>query len=734
MLGLFRRSALLGPLLVVAAWLLAGCVSAPLVSGLGTVAGLEQSALLPRGAESTEVAQALEALEPSSPRGSSLPLVVVWTATRPGPGGRDGSDLQARAAAALSSLDGRGYTTGVPGRISVSQDGTAVAGVVQIRSGPGIPLGRALRAVRGAAAAVPRTEVELAGPAAVRSDLDGVFEGVDGRLLLVALVAVLLILVWVYRSPLLPLLVITTALLALAVACACLYGLACSRILLIDGQVQGILFVLVIGATTDYGLLLTARYREELDRDPTVSEAVRVAWRRSVGPLAASAATVALGLLTLLLSDLPAHRALGPAGAIAMAAALLCALTFLPAVLVLLGPAAFWPRRGTSGPGRGPLLWHRIAYAVARRPRRIWAGALTVIIAGVALSPLLTTRGVPLDRALPATAPSVAGQAALERRFPAGLGNPAVVLTAAARLDEVRAAAAGTPGVAGTEVLSQPDGRPVTRAGRAWIAVTLTHVADGEAAQRTVGDLRAAVRTIPGAHARVGGQAAQAYDMQASSAHDRSVIMPTVLVTVLLVLVVLLRCLLLPVLLVVIVVLTFLAALGTCAALLRFTQGAPDTEPTIVLYAFVFLVALGVDYNIFLMHRVREEALLHGTHIGVRRGLTSTGGVISSAGIVLAATFAALTVMPLVYLVHIGVIVAVGVLLDSLLVRLFLVPALVTDLGPATWWPRMLPADAAVALHRLIGPRTCSGPLPRSHTPGARDLVEGDRNGGITSG
>ncbi|MFG2621900.1 MMPL family transporter [Streptomyces sp. NPDC048507] len=689
---------------MVAGWLLVAGSFAPLVPALNTVSRLEQSDLLPRGAESTRVA---ELMAEASPQAASLPLIVVWTATAPTPGRPGDGALPLRAAASLSPLEGRGSLAGPPGPFLSSRDGTSVAGVLRLRtSGSGAADGRDLAEVREAAAHVTGARVALAGPAVVRTDLDAVFGRVDGRLLLVALGAVVLILVLVYRSPLLPVLVTATALLALTVACACLYGLARAGALAIDGQVQGIVFVLVIGATTDYGLLLTARYREELTGGLGPDEALRRAVRRSVGPLSASAATVALGLLTLQLSDLPAHRALGPAGAIGMAAALLCALTFLPAALLLLGPAAFWPRRpGTGDPTRGAWLWERIASAVARRPRRIWACCLAALVVGAALSPLLTARGVPLDRALPTTAPSVAGQRALEREFPAGLGNPAVLLSDPGHADEVRAAAARTRGVAAVDPAEGAGGPQTTVSGRVPIMVTLTDAADSTAAQRTVADLRRAAGSVPGASVLVGGQAAQTYDAQAGASHDRAVIMPAVLVTVLLVLVLLLRCLLIPVLLVAAVALTFLAALGISAAYLHTAGGSAQTEATIVLYAFVFLVALGVDYNIFLMHRVREEAVLHGTLAGVRRGVTSTGSVISSAGAVLAATFAALTVMPLVYLVHIGVIVAVGVLLDTLLVRLFLVPALVTDLGAATWWPALLPADAADALHRLIGPR-----------------------------
>ncbi|MFF4321157.1 MMPL family transporter [Streptomyces sp. NPDC001568] len=685
-------------LIVICGWILLAFISAPFVFGPDSMAGTQRSSLLPRGAESTAVAAALEAAPASA---GSVPLVVVWTATR------DPQGLRARAARSLSSPDVRALTGGARIPVLVSRDGYAAAGVLPIRTGPGKPSpARAAAGVRAAAARAPWTTVALAGPAAVQADLDGVFDGVDSRLLVVALVAVLLILLVVYRSPLLPLLVIATSLLALAVSCAFLYGPARAAGLLIDGQVQGILFVLIIGATTDYGLLLTARYREELGRGQTGEASLRLAWRRSLTPLSAGAATVTAGLLALMLSDLPVHRSLGAAGAIAMGSSLLCALTFLPAALGLLGPAVFWPRRKRAEPVDGAWLWQRIAAAVVRRPRGIWAYVLGALVLGAALSPVLSMQGIPLDRALASTAPSVRGQAALERSFPGGLGNPAIVLTDPAHIDGVTSVVARTGGVARADIVAGPGGRPETVGGRAQIAVTLTHVADSQAAMTAIRDLRTSVDAISGAAVQVGGQAAEAYDMRAACAHDRLVIMPVALALIALILVLLLRCLLLPLLLVLSVVLSFLSALGVCAVVAHLVTGSADTEPTIVLYSFVFLVALGVDYNIFLMHRVREEAMLHGTRVGVRRGLVSTAGVISSAGIVLATTFAALTVMPLAYLVHIGAIVAIGVVLDTLVVRLFLVPALVTDLGPTVWWPAMLPSDVAAAVHRLIGPRS----------------------------
>nr|WP_159040319.1 MMPL family transporter [Streptomyces virginiae] len=554
-------------LIVICGWILLAFISAPLVSGPDSMAGTQRSSLLPRGAESTAVAAVLEAAPASA---GSVPLVVVWTATREPQG------LRARAARSLSSPEVRALTGGAPIPVLVSRDGSAAAGVLPIRTGPGKPSPtRAAAGVRAAAARAPWTTVALAGPAAVQADLDGVFDGVDSRLLVVALVAVLLILLVVYRSPLLPLLVIATSLLALAVSCALLYGPARAAGLIVDGQVQGILFVLIIGATTDYGLLLTARYREELGRGQTGEASLRLAWRRSLTPLSAGAATVTAGLLALMLSDLPVHRSLGAAGAIAMGSSLLCALTFLPAALGLLGPAAFWPRRKHAAPVDGAWLWQRIASAAVRRPRRIWAYVLGALVLGAALSPVLSMQGIPLDRALASTAPSVSGQAALERSFPGGLGNPALVLTDPAHVDAVTSVVARTGGVARADIVAGPGGRPETVGGRAQIAVTLTPVADSQAAMTTIRNLRTAVDAISGAAVQVGGQAAEAYDMRAACAHDRLVIMPVALALIALILVLLLRCLLLPLLLVLSVVLSFLSALGACAVVATSSRDPP---------------------------------------------------------------------------------------------------------------------------------------------------------------
>ncbi|MFI5765751.1 MMPL family transporter [Streptomyces sp. NPDC051563] len=686
------------PVVLLVAWLLIGGGLGPYAGKLGEVATNDQSAFLPRSAESTRAAEAKKAFRQEE----TLPVIVVWTAKTPG--AQVGPQQQEDATRVLAGLSGAGLPAGSSAPASsapaspavLSADGRALQGVVQLPPDLGEELPRTLEEIEAAAAKVPGTVAQLAGPAASQADLADAFAGIDGLLLAVALTAVLLILLLVYRSLLLPLVIIIGAVFALGLACAIVYVLADHGIVRVDGQVQGILSILVIGAATDYALLLTARFREELQAGPDDRfAAVRAALRRSAGPITASAGTVALGLLALLLSDLTNNRALGPVGAIGIVCAVLSTLTFLPAVLVLLGRAAYWPARigRTAEDGAGHGIWKSVAALVDRAPRKVWALSLAALLACAAFAPTLNARGVPLDEIFVHDAPSVAAQQTLSAHFPGGSGNPAVVIADAGRLDQVVRAAERTEGVAAVTPFTAPGppgGAPLVAGGRVRLDATLAAPSDSTAAQQTVVRLREAVHAVPDANAVVGGYSAQQYDTQRTAEQDRMLIIPVVLVIILVILVGLLRSVLMPVLLVATVALSFVATLGISAVVFQQILGFSGTDSSVPLYGFVFLVALGVDYNIFLMTRVREESLLHGTRQGVLRGLVATGGVITSAGVVLAATFAALGVIPLAFMLQIAFIVAFGVLLDTLLVRSLLVPALVRDIGPAAWWPGVL--------------------------------------------
>ncbi|MFF3405532.1 MMPL family transporter [Streptomyces sp. NPDC002742] len=709
-----RRALWLIPVVLLVAWLGIGGTLGPYAGRLGEVSTNDRAAFLPRSAESTKVVAQQRAFQQTG----TLPAIIVWTMDG------DGSTAAARQSAATGALASLAGAPGVVGQASPalpSRDGKALEGVVQLRSDLGKQLPDAVEGLRGAAERVPGTTVRIAGPAASQADLADAFAGIDGLLLGVALATVLVILLLVYRSVLLPFLIILGAVFALGLACAVVYVLADHDVVRVDGQVQGILSILVIGAATDYALLLTARYREELALGADRFTAVRAALRQSWGAIVASAGTVALGLLALLLSDLTNNRSLGPVGAIGVVCAVLSSLTFLPAVLVLLGRAAYWPARprpagdartgdveagrartgdarsGSAWSGRG--IWNRVADLVDHAPRKVWAIALAGLLACAAFAPTLTAKGVPLDELFVNDAPSVAAQETLGRHFPGGSGNPAVIIANADRVTQVTAAARATGGVASAAAVTG-SGRPgggTARVvdGRVRVDVTLRAAADSDTAKDTVARLREEVHAVPGADALVGGYTAQQYDTLRTAERDRTLIVPVVLGIILVILTGLLRSLLMPVLLVATVALNFLATLGVSSLVFRHGFGFSGTDASVPLYGFVFLVALGVDYNIFLMSRVREESLRHGVRQGVLRGLVATGGVITSAGVVLAATFAALGVIPLAFLVQIAFIVAFGVLLDTLVVRSLLVPALVRDIGRRAWWPGVLSRESA---------------------------------------
>ena len=565
----------------------------------------------------------------------------------------------------------------------------------------------------------------VTGPAGFVADLVTAFAGIDVVLLLVALGAVLLILVVVYRSPFLPFVVILTAVFALSAASLVVYQLAKNDVLALNGQTQGILSILVVGASVDYALLLVARYREELRHVASPFVAMRRALRMSIAPIAASAGTVIAGLLCLTLSDLASNKSLGPVGSLGIAAALLAVMTLLPAFLLIFGSrsrALFWPRVprpvevGAHAAAPGTLAtaeiltggWGRLAGFVGRHPRRVWVVTALALAGGAAFLPTLQASGTSQTDVFLTKVDAVSGQQELAEHFPAGAVQPAIVLTPEADAGAVVQAARDVAGVDSVSVYTGvPDGPPGATAtpprvvdGRVRIDVVTTASADSQPAVRTISDVRAAVHGVS-PDALVGGASAESLDTQNASARDLRVIVPVVLLVILLILGLLLRSALAALLLVAANVLSFAAALGISAVVFNHVLGFPSADPSVPLYAFTFLIALGVDYSIFLMTRVREESVAYGTREGVVRGLAVTGGVITSAGVVLAATFAALGIIPLLFLAQLALIVAFGVLIDTLVVRSLLVPALVHDIGRRIWWPsRLGRADAEAALPR----------------------------------
>ncbi|MEV0953855.1 MMPL family transporter [Promicromonospora sp. NPDC050249] len=696
------------PAVLILVWLVGAAIGGPYFGRVDEVSSNDRTAYLPATAEATEVQERLSGFTD----GDAVPAVVVFVAgDGQGPAGElTDDDLTAigerlTAAGDLDVVDGD-VSPPIP-----SEDGAAAQAFVPLSGSA--DLGEATGELRDTLSEDLPTGVDLyiTGPAGFTSDLASAFAGIDGLLLGVALAAVLVILVVVYRSLLLPLAVLATSMFALCLALLTVWHLARSGVLLLSGQTQGILFILVIGAATDYALLYVARFREELVRTPDRWTATWRALRGSFEPILASGGTVIAGLLCLLLSELRSNSTLGPVAAVGIAFAMLAALTLLPALLLALGRAAFWPRRPAydpaaerAGSARGGErgLWGRVSRAVRTRPRTIWITTAAVLALGCVGITQLQASGVPQSELVLGASEARTGQDRLAEHFPAGSGSPVYVV---APQDELQRAAdvllqedgiaqvaisADTPsGTAPVTAGGVQAAEPVVSDGEVLLQGTLEDAADSAAAEQTVRDLRTAYAdSVP--EALVGGESATDLDTNDASIRDRTLIVPIVLVVILLILMLLLRAVLAPVLLILTTVLSFGTAMGVAALVFNDVLGFPGADPAVPLFGFVFLVALGIDYNIFLMTRVREESMEHGTREGVLRGLRLTGGIITSAGLVLAATFTALAVIPVLFLAQLAFIVAFGVLLDTFAVRSFLVPALGYDIGRAIWWPSEL--------------------------------------------
>jgi putative drug exporter of the RND superfamily len=671
-------------------WIAVFAVAGPLAGKLNSAQQNDSSAWLPHNAESTQVVELAKQFAPSD----IFPALVVYER----PDGPITPADQAKAAADARRFAGVKDVTGkVIGPVP-AKDGRALQVIVPIRvaeEGNGweelAPRIEEMRAI--AQADTGGLGVYVTGPAGYFADFSKVFSGFDSTLLYITAGIVIVILLLTYRSPVLWLLPLTTVFVALTAAQAVIYLLAHNAGLTVNAQSAFILTVLVFGAGTDYALLLTARYREELRRHADRHEAMAVALGRAAPAIVASGATVILSLLTLLVAELASTRSLGPVMAIGIAVGLLAMLTLLPALLVIFGRWVFWPRRPTLGSAEPTEhgLWARIGQRMAPRPRLVWV-VTALVLGALALGVTqLEANGLQSKDSFRTKPEAVKGEAVLARHFPAGEGNPVQVIGTAEAAGQLQQAVSATPGVTAVT-------RPQVRDGYAYLEGTLTSSADSQAGFDTVDRLRSSVHAIPGAEAKVGGGSAVNLDIQRATRHDRNLVVPLVLLVVLVVLGLVLRAVVSPLLLVATVVLSFAAALGVSALVFDHLFGFAGADPAFPLWTFVFLVALGTDYNIFLMTRVHEESRRYGTRRGALVGLAATGGVITSAGIVLAGTFAALGTLPLVFITEIGFAVAFGVLLDTFVVRSVLVTALNLDVGRWIWWPSSLHRKRDVAL------------------------------------
>ena len=716
------------PIVLVVTWFGVSAVGGPYFGRIEEVSEVDLTAFLPESAEATQVAEKLDKFISDD----TLAAIVVFEAD----GNKALSSEQQTeikdATAKLTDIEG------VEGEVSppvVSEDQKAAFVVVNASTEVGLQ-----PVVGGVRDELKDDQIKgvtsyATGPAGFAADLNVAFAGIDGILLLTALAVVFVILIIVYRSALLPVVVLLTSIFALSASILIVFALAKAGVIELNGQVQGILFILVIGAATDYSLLYVSRYREALYNNKHRWDATVEAYKGAFEPILASGGTVIVGLLCLLLSDLASNKALGPVGSIGVAMAMVSALSFLPSALLLTGRKAFWPviphadlksrtehkRKVEKGP------WHTVGEFVKARPRPIWIVTALSLIMLAGFSTQIKADGVPQSDLILGYSEAREGQKVLGEHFPDGSGSPAQMIVKESEMESAITAADATRGVDSVSVVASgtPSGflpvgdyakeiqkefasqavtmngqsgpaaglmnpfanaKPIVKDEEVLLQVTLSDDPNSDEAKKTIERLRTNVEAVSPS-AMVGGATAAQLDTTSASIRDRAVIIPVVLVAITIILALLLRSIIAPILLLLTTVLSFGSTLGVAALLFNHVWNFPGADPSVILYGFVFLVALGIDYNIFLMTRVREESLKTGTAKGVIKGLVVTGGVITSAGIVLAATFAALGVIPILFLFQLAFIVAFGVLLDTFIVRSLLVPALIKDIGPVVWWP-----------------------------------------------
>lgn len=701
------------PSILIVTWLALAGVGGPYFGKIGEVSSNDLADFLPERAESTKVDQELRKFQESS----TVPLIAaLYSGDRLTAAERQvGAELADRLASTEYVADA------LPPPV-ISDDEKAQLLTIPLDSS--VEVDESIEGIRDVIdEASGELDYALTGPAMFSRDLIEAFAGIDGTLLIVALSVVFVILLGVYRSPILPIVTLTGSLSALAVAVLAVWYLADADIVRINGQVQGILFILVIGAATDYSLLYIARYREELLRHRSAWQATVRTWRASVEPIVAAGGTVVLGLLCLLASDLGSNQALGPVGSVGISLAILSSLTFLPAALLLLGRLAFWPKppKYVSSKARfedvsSHSVWSRVANLVGRHPRRVWMSVVAVLVLASFGLPQLKAEGVSQADLIFGYSEARDGQAVLEEHFPGGSGTPLYVLAPQDLLDEAVEALDAESAIDGLALLSTDSDRPQLPVGEAadeirrqlpphvdpfagvqervindriMLSATLSDPATSDEAKQTVERIRQDL-SRSSSSMLVGGQAAIQLDTNHAASRDIRVVIPLILVSITIVLMLLLRSVVAPLMLMAFNVLSFTATLGIAAVLFNHVWGFPGADPSVVIFGFVFLIALGIDYTIFLMTRVREETKKLGVRVGTLRGLVVTGGVITSAGVVLAATFGALYVIPILFLAQLAFIVAFGVLLDTLVVRSLLAPSMTLEIGRKVWWPSKL--------------------------------------------
>ena len=688
-----------GRWVVLVAWILAMGVIGPASGKLEKVQKNETASWLPSNVESVKALNAVNAAQKSE----TIPTLIVFGRSS-GLTAVDKRSIEGDIATlstppgmpkslATKTVNGRSLPAIAPLPV-YSKDGKAALVPLELKStGKGDDILNSVDQIRKVIHQGPQgLEAKVTGGGGFSADAIKVFGNIDGTLLYATLGLVFILLIIIYRSPIFWAIPLFSVIFAEAATRGIAYFMAKNGLTL-NGQSAGIMSVLVFGAGTDYALLVVSRYREELRKMDSKFDAMAIALRRAGPAIIASAGTVILALLCLTLAEVNGTAGLGPAGAIGVASAMIAMLTLLPALLTIFGRRAFWPfipHVGDGGTDETHGAWRKLGEKIVKRPRSVWIGTLVGLLVLCAGMTQFST-GLTQGNTFRGEVESVQGQELLAKSFPAGSTAAVnIVVTDPSKVAATRSEIAAQRSIIAAVA---PQSQDLHNGKTTVFNATLVQDPYSEAAFTSIGTLRSSLAANPSigkGAVLIGGSSAIESDLRDANERDNLLIMPLVLLVVFLILMLLLRAVVMPLLLVGTVIVSFFAALGTGAMVFEWIFHFPGSDPSLLLLSFIFLVALGVDYNIFLMARTREETHKHGTRMGMLRGLAVTGSVITSAGIVLAGTFAVLGVLPLVPLTEIGFVIAFGVLLDTLIVRSILVPALVWDVGPNVWWPSKL--------------------------------------------
>jgi len=686
--------------IVLLAWVVLAGAFGPFQAKLNSVTQNDSTTFLPADADSTKV---LEDLRTRFDNGRTVPALIVYQ-NPAGLNDQDRAAIQANETAIAELPDLAPIQSPLTPQAAqmglLSEDGTTAIMLVPITARTIEQIEPAVKEMRAITQAdVPDgLEVYVSGPAGITVDAVEVFGDIDGKLLIGTTVLILVLLLLIYRSPIIAVVPLIVVGVAYAVAGGVVYLIVQGFDLPINGQATGILIILMFGAGTDYCIYLVARYREELRVREDRHDAMQHAVARSGPAILSAGGTVVAAMLVLLFADLSSTRNQGPVLAIGVAITMLAGLTLLPALLTIVGRRSFWPvipRFGSEDRSRRSV-YHRVGEVVTGRPVAtvvIVTAVLLVCTLGLVTQP----GGLGIGGGFRNDPESIQGQVALSKALPPGeLATTQVIVNAPA--DQLEAATGAVLGALDADTADVAAVRPsltATAGDGQLLEVTLTrdpYSDDAAASVPRIREIAAEAASAVGATAIVGGPTAQDYDTDRTVSRDAKLIVPLTLLLILIILALLLRAIIAPLYLIATVIVSFFATLGLSYLIFIHVFGSPGVDPGYATFLFLFAVALGVDYNIFLVSRIREEAESAPMRPAVLRALETTGGVITSAGLILAGTFLVLMTLPLEALFQLGFGVALGVLIDTFVVRTLLVPALAVWVGDRSWWPGRVPS------------------------------------------